>query len=93
MENAHSTTRKNNKCLSGHLTHPLCNGDTSCKIVPMCLREEVPEHLIQEGGLPLGWKGAPTCRIKESDDALEKLRQEMKDAFTPGRWFGQERIE
>lgn len=54
---------RTNSCRSGHMQiHPICRGLThgcpTCGVAstaPICMRDEVPAHLIREDGMPLGW--------------------------------------
>ncbi len=60
---------ENNRCKSGHVqVMPLCRGvaERGCAncghsaLIPQCLKEDPPEHLIRDDGMPLGW---PTKEI------------------------------
>lgn len=52
-----------NKCRSGHMQlHPVCRGVHggcptcgSTSTAPICMRDDVPPHLIRKDGMPLGW--------------------------------------
>nr|WP_321144572.1 hypothetical protein [Pseudomonas extremaustralis]MDY7067816.1 hypothetical protein [Pseudomonas extremaustralis] len=51
------------RCLSGFpVLHSVCHGAQSgCPtcgvpgIAPMCMREDLPAHLIRPDGMPIGW--------------------------------------
>lgn len=51
------------KCKSGFMVlHTICHGGPvgchacgTIRTLPMCMREDVPSHLMREDGMPLGW--------------------------------------
>ncbi len=48
----------NRKCRSGWVTKDVfCSGKSS-NVIPHCMWEEPPKHLITSEGLPIGWKNA-----------------------------------
>lgn len=60
------------RCNSGFpVLHSICHGGpVGCHFcgvpgtMPMCLREDLPSHLMRDDGMPLGWHDKshrPTC--------------------------------
>jgi hypothetical protein len=53
----------NNRCISGFpVTHTICRGGPAgCHAcgtpgtMPMCMREDLPAHLMRDDGMPIGW--------------------------------------